>query len=90
MKPKEAWKSIRSTYIQAGKEKYPNVRKVTELREARCKVIDDLFAKAEPMPVAKIDNDFYCPKCRHITQYYNQTYCDICGQALDWSDLKGE
>lgn len=61
--------------------------------------IRTLVAKAEPMnPIKYLYGGFQCPTCKGLSvQTYNGdlsernlNFCDDCGQALDWSDEKGE
>ncbi len=44
--------------------------------------------KQIPSKVEQYDKGgFYCPKCEFILNI-SQQYCDYCGQALDWEDVK--
>lgn len=56
--------------------------------------------KLKTVKVDRFGSVLLCPSCENeIAMIYNsvwqkgkykQKYCDTCGQALDWNDLKGE
>lgn len=61
--------------------------------------IKEALEKQIPKKPLKQEFDFFdfrfiCPKCKQpIARYFNRKeykprYCDNCGKALDWSDIK--
>ncbi|MFW5701178.1 MAG: hypothetical protein ACOCWM_05760 [Cyclobacteriaceae bacterium] len=53
--------------------------------------IEEALKRNEPMKVYNPHGDeMLCPSCDNeitqVYQYYRQSYCENCGQKLDWSD----
>ena len=51
----------------------------------------DLVEYLEPMRARKTINGYHCDRCGHQlvnTGYYQQKYCDECGQLINWQEEK--
>lgn len=43
----------------------------------------------KPIGVITEDNEFICmicPSCQQVAVEFNDTYCSVCGQKIDWSE----
>ena len=66
----------------------------TEHGEESLNLLQELVDKATPMKPTKLENGKYsCDSCAMAftvkylkNRFLSHTYCDVCGQKLDWSD----
>ena len=98
----EALNILRDNHIQFTRERYEKLDKETlqniiNRKLARWDILELALKRNEPMKVdlktkyaLPYSGTYYkCPKCNQYNPC-SARYCMKCGQALDWSESKGE
>ena len=71
-------------------EEIQQYRELGTIEEFKALKEKSMARKPLPKGTHKGIDNFYCPNCNHpLTNRHEQcelTYCDICGQRLDWGE----
>ena len=75
-------------YRTGFKSREEEIKKVEEACTVACEALEKQIPK-KPIEIITGDNEFICmicPSCQQVSVEFNDTYCAVCGQKLDWGD----